>query len=218
MYTLYTYFRSSAAHRVRIGLALKGLDYHAVPVHLLRGGGEQHAAAYRRRNPAGLVPLLETDAFAVTQSLAILEYLEEAHPEPPLLPADARGRARVRALALHVACDIHPLNNLRVLRYLQDELGQDQEHRDAWYRHWIALGFAALERLLCSDSPGGRYCHGDVPGLADCCLVPQVANARRLQCPLDAYPEILRIDANCRERDEFRRAAPEAQPDAPAPA
>lgn len=215
MLALYTYFRSSAAYRVRIALQLKGLEYSAIPVHLLQGGGEQHSPGYRKLNPAELVPMLDCGEFAITQSLAIMEYLEDTHPAPPLLPKDARGRARVRSLALLIACDIHPLNNLRVLRYLQKELAIDEERRNAWYRHWIELGFAALEQMLGRDSPGGRFCHGDAPTIADCCLVAQVANARRLQCALDPYPGLMRINDHCVELPAFRRAAPSAQPDAP---
>ncbi len=214
MLTLYTYFRSSAAFRVRIALAIKRLPYEAVPVHLLRDGGEQHSAAYRKLNPGELVPAIVADGKCLTQSLAILEFLEESHPQPPLLPAGALARARVRALALAIACDIHPLNNLRVLRYLQKELLIDEERRNAWYRHWITVGFTAVERMLDVDAPNGRFCHGDAPGLADCCLVPQTFNARRLQVPLDDYPSILRVEENCMQLEAFQRAAPGAQADA----
>jgi len=211
---LYTYFRSSAAYRVRIALNLKGLPYEAVPVHLLRGGGEQHAAQYARRNPAQLVPVLEEGPFALTQSLAIIEYLEENYPAPPLLPRGAQERARVRALALSVACDIHPLNNLRVMQYLGAQLGADEEHRGAWSRHWIELGFGALERLLVASGTAGVFCDGDSPTLADCCLVPQVFNALRLRCSLEPYPAIRRIYEHCARLPAFERAAPGAQPDA----
>jgi maleylacetoacetate isomerase/maleylpyruvate isomerase len=211
--TLYTYFRSSASYRVRIALRLKHLEYRAVPVHLLRHGGEQHGPDYARRNPSKLIPTLEDGALTLRQSLAILEYLEEIHPTPALLPPDAAGRARVRALAQSVACDIHPLNNLRVLRYLKAE-GLDEDRRAAWSRHWMAIGFESIERLLQTDAPAGRFCHGDAPTLADCCLVPQVFNASRVQLPLDAYPTIKRIHAQCEEMEAFRLAAPPAQPDA----
>lgn len=214
MLTLYSYFRSSAAFRVRIALAIKRLPFETVPVHLLRDGGEQHAAAYRALNPAELVPAIVADGHGLTQSLAIIEFLEETHPHPPLLPTGALARARVRALALAIACDIHPLNNLRVLRYLQKEFLIDEGRRNDWYRHWIRVGFAAVERMLAADALDGRYCHGDAPGLADCCLVPQVFNARRLQVPLDDYPTILRVQENCMQLEAFRRAAPEAQADA----
>jgi maleylacetoacetate isomerase len=214
MLKLYTYFRSSAAYRVRIALHLKKLEYAAIPVHLLRDGGEHHKPAYAELNPQELVPALENSELAITQSLAILEYLEETHPSPVLLPTDAPGRARVRALALAIACDVHPLNNLRVLRYLEDELGLDKGQRDRWYRHWVHIGFTAVERMLARQPAAGRYCHGDAPTIADCCLVPQVFNAKRLQCPLDAYPNLMRIYANCEKLEPFRQAAPEAQPDA----
>lgn len=211
---LHTYFRSSAAYRVRIALNLKGLDYAAIPVHLLRSGGEQHRAEFAELNPARLVPVLTDGTVTVTQSLAIIEYLEDTRPAPPLLPHDVGGRARVRALALAIACDIHPLNNLRVQRYLSSEFGLDDAQRDVWSRHWIATGFEALERLLARSADTGRYCHGDAPSLADCCLVPQVANAHRVHCPLDPYPTIRRIDEACRQLPAFQRAAPAAQPDA----
>jgi maleylpyruvate isomerase len=211
---LYTYFRSSAAYRVRIALNLKGLDYTAVPVHLLRGGGEQFGAAFAEISPARLVPVLEDGAATITQSLAIIEYLEETHPTPPLLPADAASRARVRALALSIACDIHPLNNLRVLRYLKSEFALDDRQREDWSRHWMRQGFAALERMLADSVQTGSYCHGESPSLADCCLVPQIANAQRLQWSLDEYPTIMRVNDNCLRLPAFARAAPAAQPDA----
>lgn len=211
---LHSYWRSSAAYRVRIALALKGLNWRTAGVHLVRDGGEQHAAAYRRLNPQGLVPTLETNQHVLTQSLAIIEYLDECHPEPPLLPRGAAERARVRALAQIVACDIHPLNNLRVLKWLKEHLGADEGQRNQWYRHWIAEGFAALEALLGDNPAAGRYCHGDSPTLADLCLVPQVYNAIRYECDLEPYPAIRRINAACMELEAFRGAAPEAQPDA----
>ena len=212
---LYTYFRSSAAYRVRIALALKGVAHEAVPVHLARNGGEQHYVAYRAKNPQGLVPALELDDGTVlTQSLAIIEYLDETQPGPVLLPADAEGRARVRAIAQGIACDIHPINNLRVLQYLGKELGATQEQKDAWYGHWIATGLQGLEAMLASHPSTGRFCHGDTPTLADCCLVPQLFNARRFNCPLDDYPTLLRIDAACAELPAFQQAAPAVQPDA----
>ena len=211
---LYTYWRSSSAYRVRIALNLKGLDWEPVPVHLVRGGGEQHAPAYRAVNPHGLVPVLEDGERRISESLAIIEYLEETRPEPPLLPADADGRGRVRALALSIACGIQPVNNLRVLKYLEEPLGLEPGQRDAWYRHWVEEGFGALEARLSSEPETGRFCHGDTPGLADCCLVPQVYNARRYGCDLEAFPTLLRIDAACAELEAFRAAAPERQPDA----
>lgn len=214
MLKLYTYFRSSAAYRVRIALNLKGLDYEALPVHLVRDGGQQHRPEYRAKSPLGTVPALETDDGALTQSLAIIEYLDETWPQPPLLPADALGRARVRAIAQTIACDIHPVNNLRVLQYLGREFGADQERKDAWYRHWVNEGLAAVEKLLAADPRTGAFCHGETPTLADCCLVPQVFNARRFNCRLDDKPTILRIVAACEAIEAFEKAAPANQPDA----
>jgi maleylpyruvate isomerase len=208
---LHTFFRSSAAYRVRIGLNLKGLAAEMVPVHLRRN--EQHSVDFARVNPQRFVPAVEDGGAVLTQSLAILEYLEETHPVPPLLPPDPVGRARVRALALAVACDIHPLNNLRVLRHLQNDLGLDEPARDAWARHWIEEGFAAIETML-RDGPTGAFCHGDTPTLADVCLVPQVANAHRVMTDLSPYPIIRRIDETCRALPAFAAAAPENQPDA----
>lgn len=214
MLQLYTYFRSSAAYRVRIALNLKGLPYEAVPVHLLRGGGEQHGEAFARRNPARLVPVLQEGEVALSQSLAIIEYLEEAHPSPPLLPRGALARARVRELALAIACDIHPLNNLRVLRYLDARLGVDAEGRAEWSRHWIELGFAAIERMLVASGTAGDFCYGDSPTLADCVLVPQALNALRAKCSLERYPAARRVYEHCTRLPAFERAAPGAQPDA----
>jgi maleylacetoacetate isomerase/maleylpyruvate isomerase len=214
MLRLYTYFRSSAAYRVRIALNLKGLAYDAVPVHLLRDGGEQNQPAYRVLSPLGTVPALQTGGATLTQSLAIIEYLDETHPQPPLLPASAEDRARVRALAQTIACDIHPVNNLRVLQYLGREFGATQDQKDAWYRHWVGEGLCAVERLLAAHPGTGAFCHGDAPTLADCCLVPQAFNARRFDCPLDAMPTIRRIVAACEALPAFRNAAPALQPDA----
>lgn len=211
---LYSYFRSSAAYRVRIALNLKGLAYRTLPVHLLRDGGEQHRPAYRAVNPAGLVPALEDRGHTLTQSLAILEYLEEQYPQTPLLPQGSADRARVRAIAQSIACEIHPLNNLRVLQYLSGTLGLGEEQKNAWYRHWVGEGLGAVERLLADDRRTGAFCHGDRPTLADCCLVPQVFNARRFGCELDAMPTILAIVARCQSLEAFQRAAPEHQPDA----
>ena len=211
---LYTYFRSSAAYRVRIALNLKGLTYEPVPVHLVRDGGEQHKPDYLGLNPAGLVPALEEHGQVITQSLAIIEYVDETRPAPPLLPNDPLGRARVRAIAQSIACDIHPINNLRVLRYLKQEVGVSDDAKDAWYRHWVETGLAAVEALLADDPRTGRYCHGDAPGLADCCLVPQVFNALRFRCRTDHLPTVMRIAAQCESLDAFRRAAPGNQPDA----
>lgn len=211
---LYTYFRSSAAYRVRIALNLKGLDYEAVPVHLVRNGGEHRQSAYLGLNPAGLVPALEDSDQVLTQSLAIIEYLDETRPQTPLLPAAALDRARVRAIAQSIACDIHPINNLRVLQYLGRELGVTDEQKSAWYRHWTEAGLAAVEAMLVHDGRSGRYCHGDQPTLADCCLVPQVFNARRFDCDLSAMPTVRRIVEQCDQLEAFRRAAPASQPDA----
>lgn len=213
---LYTYFRSTAAYRVRIALNLKGLPYEAVPVHLLRS--EENTPAYRTLSPLGTVPaLVADDGSALTQSLAIVEYLDEIHPRPALLPDEPLGRARVRALALTIACDIHPLNNLRVLNYLKQNLGASEEQKNAWYRHWVADGLMACERLLVGHPATGDFCHGDTPSMADCCLVPQVFNARRFDCPLDEMPTIRRIVARCEELPAFVAAAPAHQPDAEPP-
>lgn len=211
---LYTYFRSSAAYRVRIALNLKELAYDAVPVHLLRTGGEHRQQDFLAINPAALVPALADEGQVLTQSMAIIEYLDETRPLPPLLPGSALERARIRAIAQAIACDIHPLNNLRVLIYLKRELGATEEQRDAWYRHWIELGLEAVEAMLAGDALTGLFCHGDTPTLADCCLVPQVFNARRLGCRMDQLPVISRIVERCETLDAFRRAAPENQPDA----
>ncbi|MCX9156450.1 maleylacetoacetate isomerase [Niveibacterium sp. 24ML] len=211
---LYTYFRSSAAYRVRIALNLKGLKPETLPVHLLRGGGEQKQPDYLALNPQALVPALEDDGHLLTQSLAIIEYLDEVVPAPPLLPADAPGRARVRAIAQSIACEIHPLNNLRVLAYLTKTLGVADAARQDWYRHWVFTGFGALETQLSRDPACGVFCHGDSPTIADCCLVPQVFNARRFEIDLSAFPTLVRIDAACQRLAAFVDAAPARQPDA----
>src|SRR5215472_2704084 len=208
---LYGYSRSSAAFRVRIALNLKGLTYEDAFIHLRRG--DQRAADYLAVNPQGLVPALEIDGQTLIQSMAIVEYLDETHPEPPLLPADPTGKARVRALAAIVACDIHPINNLRVLRYLSRPLGHDQAVIATWYNHWIATGFDALERLVADDPRTGDFCHGDHPGLADIALVPQIVNSERYQLDLAPYPTLARIHANCLRLDAFAAAHPNNQPD-----
>lgn len=210
---LYTYFRSSAAYRVRIALQLKGLPFEAVPVHLLKDGGEQRAASYRAINPSALLPTLELDDAVLTQSLAIIEYLDETHRAAPLLPPDALGRARARALAQLVACDIHPLNNLRVLRYLADNFAFDAAAKAAWYRHWVSEGLAAFEQTLAAAAPSA-FCVGEAPGIADCCLVPQLYNARRFDVDLGAWPLIAAIDARCAALPAFQLAHPERQADA----
>lgn len=213
---LYGYWRSSAAYRVRIALNIKGLEYESRPVHLVRDGGEQHAAAFRQINPQGLIPCLLDGDRVITQSLAIMEYLDEKHPEreTALLPIDLRGRARVRALAMVVACDSHPLGNLRVLQRLESQFGADEAQRAEWVRHWIAASFSALEAMLSDHAATGRYCHGDTPSMADVCLVPQVYNALRWKQPLDDYPMVTRIYRACMDLEAFQRAAPELQPDA----
>jgi maleylacetoacetate isomerase len=209
---LYGYFRSSAAFRVRIALNLKNLSYETASIHLRRN--EQGRAEYRALNPQGLVPTLEEDdGHRLIQSLAIIEYLDEIHPAPPLLPPEAADRARVRALAEIVACDIHPINNLRVLRYLAHTLGHDEAAIGAWYNHWIDAGFAALEPLLGTDPRTGQFCHGDMPGLADIALVPQVVNAERYRLDMSAYPTIARIYQRCMALAPFAAAHPEDQPD-----
>ena len=205
---LYTYFRSSAAYRVRIALNLKGIAYESMPVNLLKG--EQRSDAYGAVNPQRRLPALDIGGTVLIQSPAILEYLDEVHPEPPLLPVGAIQRAKVRAVSNLIGCDIHPLNNLVVLSYLKNQLGHDQAARDAWYSHWIVEGFAATEPLL----EPGPFAFGPRPTLADVFLVPQVFNARRFNVPLDRYPKIAAVDAACDELEAFRAAAPDNQPDA----
>ena len=212
---LFSYWRSSAAYRVRIGLNLKGLAYETEPVHLLRDGGEQHGAAFREANPQGLVPVLQHGQRMLRQSVAILEYLDETWPDHPLLPAVARDRQRVRAIAQVVACDIHPLNNLRVLQYFDREWHVPQPERDEWVRHWIVEGFLAVEAMLTDHPATGRFCEGERPTLADCCLVPQVYNARRFGVDLNPFPTIARIEAACLKLPAFDAARPERQPDCP---
>jgi maleylacetoacetate isomerase len=211
---LYDYFRSSAAYRVRIALNLKGVTPdERTYVHLRMGN--QRAQDYLALNPQGLVPALELDGGAVlTQSLAIIEYLDETYAEPPLLPSAPEARARVRGIALQIACEIHPLNNLRVLNYLIGTLGVSKEQKDGWYRYWIDVGFEALERMLSHDAATGRLCHGDQPTLADICLVPQIANARRFDIDMSPYPTLIRIDEACNALPAFADAAPARQPDA----
>ena len=215
MLTLYSYWRSSAAYRVRIALNLKGLAYEQVPVHLVKDGGEQHSAAYKALNPQELLPLLVDeghDGVKIAQSLAILEYLDEVFPGTPLLPRDPAQRAQVRALALHIACDLHPLNNLRVLQYLSVELGVDDAAKDAWYRHWLHTGLAAVEVGLAVFDD--HLSLGDRPGYLEACLIPQLYNARRFNCDLAAYPRTLAMAARCDALPAFKQAAPGMQPDA----
>lgn len=212
---LYSYWRSSAAYRVRIGLNLKGLRYETVPVHLMRDGGEQRRPEFREVNPQGLVPVLEHGARKYRQSIAILEYLDETWPEPPLLPVLARDRARVRAVAQLIACDIHPLNNLRVIQHFENEWGMPQPERDEWVRHWIVQGFTALEATLDDHPATGAFCEGDTPTLADCCLIPQAYNARRFGVDMDRFPTLARIERACLALPAFDAARPERQPDAP---
>ena len=213
---LYTYWRSSAAYRVRIALNLKGLAFESVPVHLAKD--EQHGAVFKDVNPQALIPVLRHGDRVLTQSLAIMEYLDETFPERPLLPAVARDRQRARAIAAMVACDIHPLGNLRVQQYLEQELGATQAQREGWTRHWIGKGFEAIERVLADSPATGEFCEGDRPTIADCCLVPQVYNARRFNLDMAVFPTISRIDAACQVLEAFQAARPERQPDAPAPA
>lgn len=202
---LFDYWRSSASYRVRIALHLKGVAYERAPVDLVSGA--QKEADYRARNPQGLVPMLEMDGLKLTQSLAIIDYLDAAFPDPPLLPADRGERAHVRALALAIACDIHPLNNLRVLKYLKSPLGHDEAERDEWYRHWLREGLAPLEAMAAPRA--GRFLFGDTPTLADICLVPQLYNARRFALPLDAYPTLLRADSEAAKLTAFADAHPD---------
>lgn len=212
---LYTYWRSSAAYRVRIGLNLKGLARTDIAVHLVRDGGEQFRADYAALNPQRQVPtLVLDDGTVLTQSMAILEYLDEVRLDPPLLPADPVGRARVRALAQAIACDTHPINNLRVLNRLGAQFGADAKAKADWYRHWITEGLTAVEALLAEAPAIGAFCHGNAPGMADACLIPQLYNARRYDVDLSPWPTISRIEAACRALPAFQHAAPEAQPDA----
>jgi maleylacetoacetate isomerase len=210
---LYGFFRSSAAFRTRIALNLKDIAYDQAPIHLRRN--EQQKDGYLRLNPQGLVPTLEDSGHLLTQSLAIIEYLDEIHPNPPLLPPQPIARARVRALAQAIACDIHPIDNLRVLRYLAKPLGHDDKAVETWFNHWITVGFTGIERTLAEDGGAGRFCHGDRPTVADICLVPQVFNAQRYPSfDFKPFPTIDRIFDACMTLDAFERARPENQPDA----
>ena len=214
MIKLYDYFFSGAAYRTRIALNLKGLDYEQQAIHLTKDGGEQFQAEYDALNPQNLVPTLIDGDLRIFQSMAIMEYLEETYPEPALLPADTAGRTRVRSLANIVACDTHPLNNLRVRLYLGNEMEVSEENQNAWIAHWIHLGLGAYEEVL-QDGKGGPFSHGDKPGLADACLVPQVANAHRNKVDLSAFPALLKIVDACNALPAFEKALPANQPDAP---
>ena len=209
---LYNYFRSSASYRVRIALALKGLEYDYMPVHLLKN--EQLGPAFAQISPAGLVPVLQDGDKLLTQSIAIIEYLDETHPEPSLLPGDAFQRARIRALGQDIACEIHPINNLRVLRYLVRDLKVSEDDKNRWYRHWVETGLEAVERQLAGDADQNRFCFGATPTLADCVLVPQIHNAQRMECRLDHVPTVMRVFAECMQHDAFAKTQPSACPDA----
>jgi len=210
---LYNFFRSSASYRVRIALNLKGLSYEYLPIHLRRGGGEQYSPAYKAVNPQALIPALEDEGRILTQSLAILEYLGEKYPAPPLLPTAPADRAIVRAMAMTVACEIHPLQNLRVLNYLKNTFHHSEEETQNWCRHWIVLGLAALEQQVVAVPDHSNFCFGDTPTIADLCLVPQLYNARRFGCDLSPFPTLVEIDDMCRALPAFANAAPEQQPD-----
>lgn len=213
MMELHGYFRSSSSYRCRIALNLKQINYDFHPVHLVRDGGEQHSPAFRALNPQGLVPALVDGEFVLSQSLAILEWLDETHPEPPLLPANPDERAQVRAFALAIACEIHPLQNLRVLKYLKKECGQEQTGVDAWCQRWISEGLAACEMMLANNRNEGPFCFGEQPGLADICLVPQVFSAHRFGVALDAMPHVVAVAEACETLPEFADAHPSKQLD-----
>ncbi len=208
MLKLYDYFRSSASFRVRIALNLKKLDYEMIPIHLVHDGGQQFSAQYRQINPHSLVPALQDENKVLTQSLAIIEYLEDCHPMPALLPDDPFKKALVRAFALSIAADIHPLNNLRVLTYLTRELNVSEQKKNLWYQHWIAKGLDGLEKQLQMYKTSGPFCFGETPTLADICLVPQMFNARRFACDLTPYPTLVRIDEHCQQQPAFNKAVP----------
>ena len=211
---LYTFFRSSASYRVRIALNLKGITYEQAPIHLRRGGGEQFGAGYKAINPQALVPALEDQGRILTQSLAIIEYLEELYPNPPLLPKEPADKALVRSMALVIACEVHPIQNLRVLNYVKANYNQSDEQVNRWAQHWIDLGLGALQHMINAQPQRGRFCFGATPTLADICLIPQLGNARRFGCDLTKYPTILDIEKNCNALSAFANAAPEKQADA----
>ena len=208
MLTLYDYYRSSACYRVRIALNLKNLSYDVVPVHLLNNGGEQFSATYLALNPQALVPSLMVDENVLTQSLAIIEYLDETHPAPALLPDNPLLKAKVRAFAMTIAADIHPLNNLRVVQYLTEHFKMDETQKLAWFHHWMRKGFSALEQQLVKNKSNGDFCFGATPTLADICLVPQLYNARRFQCDVSDFPTLCRIDQHCQQLTAFKNAQP----------
>lgn len=212
--TLHHYFRSSASYRVRIALNLKGLPYERPAVHLNRNGGEQFQPAFTAMNPQSLLPVLEDDTVRTGQSMAILEYLEERYPTPPLLPKGLAERAYVRRLSQYIACDIHPLQNLRVLKYLTGPMAQDDATKQQWLQHWISIGLTALEQDIVASGFAGRFCFGDTPSMADCCLVPQVYSARRFGVDLSQCPTLVRIDTACNGLEAFHDAHPSVQPDA----
>ena len=211
---LYTFFRSSASYRVRIALNLKGINYEQAPIHLRRGGGEQLMPAYRAINPQALVPALEDGGRILTQSLAIIEYLDEKYPNPPLLPKEPADKALARGMALVIACEVHPIQNLRVLKHVKASYNQTDEQVNKWAQHWIDLGLSALQEMVAAQPKPGKFCFGDTPTLADICLIPQLGNARRYGCDLAKYPAILAIEKNCNALPAFANAAPEKQPDA----
>ncbi len=208
MLKLYDYFRSSASFRVRIALNLKQLEYDAIPIHLINNGGEQFSPEYQAVNPMSLVPSLDDNGRIITQSLAIIEYLDETHPSPPLLPAQAYEKALVRAFAYTIAAEIHPVNNLRILKYLTNDLKISEDEKNKWYQHWTTKGLAALEKMLTATGKQTTFCYGDTPSLADICLVPQIFNAKRFHVDLSAYPNLCRIDDNCQKLPAFTNARP----------
>ncbi len=212
---LYSYYRSSASYRVRIALNLKQLGYETKPIHLVNQGGEQFLTDYTQLNPQALVPTLDDSGVILSQSLAILEYLEETYPQHPLLPSDNAARAQVRAMMQLIACEVHPLNNLRVLKFLKQELACNEDQKNQWYQHWITEGFTALEKILACEEMMGLCCYGDTPTFADCCLIPQVYNAQRFNVSLGDFPMIKRINNYCLTLEAFQHASPEVQPDAP---
>lgn len=212
MGNLYTFWRSSASYRVRIALNLKGLDYTSVPIHFRKEGGQHRKPEFLTKNPQGLLPVWEEADWSLAQSLAIMEYLDETHPSAPLLPEDVKARADVRAMAQIIACEIHPLNNLRVMSYLKKQMGQSENQVNQWYQHWVTLGFEALE--ACLQRTAGEYCYGDQITIADCCLAPQVYNAQRFNCDLSPFPKLSQINNSLNLLEAFQDAAPENQPDA----